>query len=71
MAGDFNEEPQNAPIELLKTSFIDLYSTLNHFNPPSLHPQLTTWKYREKDGGWVRHTIDYIFIAKNKWYLDH
>ena len=74
MAGDFNEEPQNEPITLMKKSFIDLFSTINHndtqINPPegSEHPQLTTWKFRAKDGGWVRHTIDYIFIAKNRWF---
>ena len=66
MAGDFNEEPQNEPIKIMKQSFVDLYSTID--NDTEEHPQFTTWKFREKDGGWVRHTIDYIFIAKNDWY---
>ena len=29
MAGDFNEEPQNEPITVMKQSFIDLFSTIN------------------------------------------
>ena len=67
MAGDFNEEPQNEPINLMKTAFIDLFTTIEDSNKEE-HPELTTWKFRAKDGGWVRHTIDYIFIAKNNWY---
>ena len=66
MAGDFNEEPQNEPITLMKTTFVDLFSTIN--GNAGQHPELTTWKFRAKDGGWVRHTIDYIFLAKNTWY---
>lgn len=30
------------------------------------HPEFTTYKYRAKEG-WVKRTIDYIFMAKNQF----
>ena len=32
-----------------------------------MHPEFTTSKYREKDGGWVTRCIDYMFIHKNEY----
>jgi len=32
-----------------------------------MHPKFTTFKYRKKEG-WVKRTIDYIFMAKNEFY---
>ena len=83
MAGDFNEEPQNPPIfdlMLNKYEFIDLYKywdrypgfndQYKEFNK-DLHSKLTTYKYRAKDKGWVKRTIDYIFLKQNEWYRDN
>jgi len=75
MAGDFNEEPQNQPIsEVMNSSFCDLYQMMqiqkrekDVFTYSELHPALTTFKYREKEG-WVKRTIDYIFMARNDYY---
>ena len=70
MAGDFNEEPQNEPIAKymkIEKGFEDLYSLKElqkgeEANENEMHPPFTTYKYREKDKGWVKRTIDYIFI---------
>lgn len=32
-----------------------------------LHPAFTTFKFRAKEG-WVKRTIDYIFMAQNDYY---
>ena len=36
-----------------------------------MNPKFTTFKYRGKDSGWVKRTIDYIFMAKNDYYTNH
>ena len=33
-------------------------------------PKFTTFKFREKEG-WVKRTIDYIYVAKNDYYNKH
>jgi len=54
----------------MNSSFIDLYTVI-HKDLPLLeqedHPNFTTFKYRKKEG-WVKRTIDYIFIAKNNYF---
>ena len=35
-----------------------------------LHPALTTYKFRAKEG-WVKRTIDYIFMAQNDYYKNN
>ena len=65
VTGDFNEEPQNAPIDLLKEAFTDIYGLCGTANGD--HPQFTTFKHRAKEG-YVRHTIDYVFVLKNEWF---
>ena len=60
--GDFNEEPQNPPIsENMESKFIDLYQLAK----PGHYPDFTTFKFREKEG-YVKHCIDYMFLAKNE-----
>jgi len=34
--------------------------------PEKQHPAFTTFKYR-KNEGWVKKTVDYIFISKNEY----
>lgn len=73
IAGDFNEEYQNEPIaDVMDSSFQDLYSIMQLENdsqspPEKQHPAFTTFKYTAEEG-WVKRTIDYIFIAKNDWF---
>ena len=72
IAGDFNEEPQNAPIDdVMESEFVDLYSlvTINK-KQNEYHQPFTTFKYRKKEG-WIKRTIDYIFIQKNNYYKDY
>lgn len=75
IGGDFNEEPQNEPITIMKSGFSDLYHSMRiqceETDPETLNPKFTTFKYREKDKGWVKRTIDYIFMAKNEYYNKH
>jgi len=69
IAGDFNEDPSNEPIcEIMNSKYDDLYSLIS--NEGEKHPAFTTFKYREKEG-WVKRTIDYIFLLKNKYSLNN
>jgi len=34
------------------------------------YPAFTTLKHREKEG-WVKRTIDYMFLMKNKWLAEN
>ena len=64
VGGDFNEEPQNQPIaENMERDFVDMYTMTNQTNK---YPEYTTFKYREKEG-FVKRTIDYMFLAKNEY----
>lgn len=69
IAGDYNEEPQNEPIsKIMKENFVDLYTIkqkqedVDQFTNGPEHPEFTTFKFRENEG-WVKRTIDYIFMA--------
>ena len=31
------------------------------------HPNFTTFKYRKKEG-WIKKTVDYIFMCTNEYY---
>ena len=64
MGGDFNEIPANEPIaEVMESSFVDLYTLIGTGDK---YPAFTTYKYRE-ESGFVKRTIDYMFVAKNEW----
>jgi len=56
---------------MMNSGFKDLYSVMQEqageTSPEKQHPALTTFKYREKEG-WVKRTVDYIFIAKNRYF---
>ena len=70
IAGDFNEESQNEPIQIMKGISDDLYTVMqrqNNINDPTkMHPEFTTVKYRESEG-WVKRTIDYISLYQNQY----
>lgn len=34
--------------------------------PNRTYPEFTTYKYRSKEGGFVRRTIDYVFASKEE-----
>ena len=74
VAGDFNEEPQNQPIKgVMESSFIDLYTQvmlqMSHISKTDQenHQNFTTFKYRN-ESGFVKRTIDYMFLADNDFY---
>lgn len=50
----------------------DLYTIMqkqNNINDPSkMHPEFTTFKYRASEG-WVKRTIDYIFLYHNQYTM--
>jgi hypothetical protein len=54
----------------MNSAFQDLYSIMKHQEgdktPEKQHPAFTTFKYR-KNEGWVKKTVDYIFIGKNQY----
>ncbi len=61
----------------MNSGFEDLYQIMqiqnrekNVFMLSELHPALTTFKYTAKEG-WVKRTIDYIFMAQNDYYQRH
>jgi len=68
VAGDFNEEPESEPIQdIMKSAFTDLYSLAQGPVAEREHPAFTTFKFHAQEG-WVKRTVDYIFIAKNDYY---
>ena len=73
LGGDFNEEPQNEPIHsVMESAFLDLHYYQLHRagglneDQSANHQPLTTFKYRE-DSGYVKRTIDYMFVADNNF----
>lgn len=70
MAGDFNEEPQNEPIkDIMTKEFEDLWTLKDTQVGKAGKPHsFTTFKYREKDHGWVKHCIDFMFINRNSYF---
>lgn len=57
LTGDFNEDPGEEPINIVKTKFKSALEMAfgddkNHF---------TTYYFREREGGQVKRTIDYVF----------
>jgi len=54
----------------MESDFVDLYSLIK-LKPSNVHhPPFTTFKYRKKEG-WVKRTIDYIFMQKNNFFKNH
>ena len=54
-------------------SFKDLFSLIPNNKKGqkrAKQPDFTTFKYRKKEG-WVKRTIDYIFIAKNDYFNEN
>ena len=39
-------------------------------DPEKQHPAFTTFKYTDKEG-WIKRTVDYMFIAKNDYFNDN
>ena len=75
IGGDFNEEPQNKPIsDIMESNFIDFYTMVRiqqktlSSNLIENYPQFTTFKYRDDTA--IKRTIDYIFLAENKYFND-
>ena len=58
ICGDMNEIPTNPAILNFKSHFQSAYEVLL-----GKEPSFTTFKFREKEG-YVKRTIDYIFISK-------
>ena len=57
----------------MNSSFVDLFSLIYKDAPKpqqSQHSEFTTLKFRKKEG-WVKRTIDYIFIAKNNYFKNN
>jgi len=58
----------------MNSAFSDLYHSMRiqceETDAETMNPKFTTFKYREKEG-WVKRTIDYIFMAKNDYYNNH
>jgi hypothetical protein len=50
----------------MEKDFID-FSTLKNqeLKIDEKYPKFTTFKYRKKEGGFIKRTIDYMFIGKN------
>ena len=68
VAGDFNEVPENSSIkDVMSIYFSDLYSEIAEELKLDEHMPFTTFKYRQNEG-WVKRTIDYMFIARNDYY---
>lgn len=47
---------------------LDAYHAMidNEANETRSYPPFTTYKYREKEGGFIKRTIDYMFMSKEQ-----
>ena len=49
----------------------DLYTLMQRQNnvndPDKMHMDFTTFKFRSSEG-WLKRTIDYIFLYQNQWF---
>ena len=52
---------------LKNNEFKDVYSLVKSKPRDQNHPKFTTYKYRQKEG-WVKRTIDYIFVLNNSMF---
>jgi mRNA deadenylase 3'-5' endonuclease subunit Ccr4 len=51
----------------MEREFIDFYTIKNQEQKiDSKYPEFTTFKYRKKEGGFIKRTIDYMFVSKNQ-----
>jgi hypothetical protein len=51
----------------MEREFIDFYTVKNQEQKiDSKYPEFTTFKYRKKEGGFIKRTIDYMFVSKNQ-----
>ncbi|CAL1532443.1 unnamed protein product [Lymnaea stagnalis] len=71
LCGDFNAEPTEQVVNVMKSSELGLTSAYTHLSETGSEPPYTTWKVRAGKRGRepeeVCHTIDYIFYTTNKF----
>ncbi|XP_005101077.1 nocturnin [Aplysia californica] len=69
LCGDFNAEPEEKVIQVIKSSKLQLMSTYTLLSPSGAEPEYTTWKVRSGKHGETMeescHTIDYVFVTRN------
>ncbi|GFS12082.1 nocturnin-like [Elysia marginata] len=70
VCGDFNADPDETVVEVMKKSQLNLLSAYTLLSSSGQEPPLTTCKVRgSKKGGQEEsvHTIDYLFFSKDKF----
>ena len=68
IGGDYNETHDQTAIIQMEQHFVTLYELKEALvGSTKKYHDFTTFKYRKKEG-YVKRTIDYIFLAKNNWY---
>ena len=74
LCGDFNADPDETVVQVMKQSKLNLLSAYTLLSPSQEEPLFTTWKVRGgKKGGQEEsvHTIDYLFFSKDKFHCVH
>ncbi|RUS71506.1 hypothetical protein EGW08_020757 [Elysia chlorotica] len=73
LCGDFNADPDETVVQLIKNSQLNLVSAYTLLSPSQDEPHFTTWKVRGGKKGSQEesvHTIDYLFFSRDKFQCE-